>query len=140
MAWSLKDLENLKAKGLGVDGVISKRPEKKAKRAILPKAEPKGLVFMKNYLRMMKVDFVTEHRFHSVRMFRFDIAIPGMMLALEYEGLMSAKSGHTTISGYVSDCTKYNLGQLAGWTVLRYTVKNYEDFPKDFEDFKNGQL
>ena len=140
MAWSLKDLENLKAKGLGVDGWIFKGLEKREKRAVLPKPEPKGLAFIKNYLRMMKVDFVTEHRFHSVRMFRFDIAIPDMRLAMEYEGLMSAKSGHTTIDGYVSDCEKYNLAQLAGWTVLRYTAKNYEDFVNDFEFFKNGQL
>ena len=134
MAWSLKDLENLKSKGLGVDGVKSSAtavtPPKKIK---LPKPEPKGLIFMKNYLRMLKVVFETEHRFHEVRMFRFDIAIPEMMLAIEYEGLMSEKSGHTTINGYVSDCEKYNLAQLDGWTVLRYTTKNYEDFPRDFE-------
>lgn len=139
MAWSIKDLENLKSKGLGVDGVKSPAAANiKPKKAKLPKPEPKGLIFMKNYLRMLKVVFETEHRFHEVRMFRFDIAIPEMMLAIEYEGLMSEKSGHTTVNGYVSDCEKYNLAQLDGWTVLRYTAKNYEDFPNDFEIIKEN--
>lgn len=136
MAWSLKDLENLQSKGLGIDGMKFKSDVPKKSKVKIPKPEAKGLTFLKNYLRMLKVNFITEHKFHKVRKFRFDIAIPDMMLAIEYEGLMSKKSGHTTIDGYVSDCTKYNLAQIDGWTVLRYTAKNYEDFPLDFEFIK----
>lgn len=140
MAWSLKDLENLRAKGLGIDGVVSKGPEKKAERAVLPKPEAKGLVFMKNYLRLLKVDFVTEHIFHPSRLWRFDIAVPDMMLSVEYEGIFSEKSRHTGVNGYIGDIEKYNEAQKLGWTVLRYTAKNYEDFVNDFEFIKNGHL
>lgn len=131
MAWSLKDLENLKSKGLGVQGVDP--PSPKQPKAKIPKPEAKGLIFLKRYLQMRKIEFITEHRFHKVRRFRFDIAVPSMMMAIEYEGLFSKKSGHTTIDGYVSDCEKYNLAQLEGWTVLRYTAKTYEEFVNDLE-------
>lgn len=82
-----------------------------------------------------KIKYVKEHRFHKVRKFRFDYAVPEKMLAIEYEGLMSAKSRHTTISGFSKDTTKYNLAQNEGWTVLRYTALTYRDFEKDITDF-----
>ena len=68
-----------------------------------------------------------EYKFHAERKFRFDWAIPGIMVAVEYEGLMSDKSGHTTITGYTKDTEKYNLAQSGGWKVLRFTALNYND-------------
>ncbi len=76
---------------------------------------------------------VTEHRFHHERMFRFDWAFPDLMIAIEYEGLMSKKSGHTTIGGYTKDCEKYNLAQIEGWKVLRYTAVNYQNLERDLK-------
>lgn len=78
-------------------------------------------------------EYVEELKFHPTRRFRFDWAIPEWKLAIEYEGLMSKKSGHTTISGYTSDCTKYNEAQMLGWRVLRYTAKNYNDIASDLK-------
>ena len=68
---------------------------------------------------------LTEHRFHDARKFRFDWAIKEIMMAVEYEGLNSDKSRHTTKSGFTTDTTKYNLAQECGWNVYRYTALNY---------------
>src|SRR3954464_10168436 len=45
------------------------------------------------------LDLKKEHRFHPERRWRFDWALPDKMIGIEYEGLNSEKSGHTTISG-----------------------------------------
>lgn len=70
----------------------------------------------------------TEYKGIQGRQFKFDYAVPDLRLAVEYEGLFSKKSRHTTPTGYSGDCTKYNLAALQGWTVLRYTAVNYQEF------------
>lgn len=79
-----------------------------------------------------------ELKFDIVRKFKFDFAIVvseagknPLKIAIEYEGLMSEKSGHTTITGYTSNCEKYNLACVLGWKVLRYTALNYKDLERD---------
>ena len=64
-----------------------------------------------------------EFKFHPERRWRFDLAWPGAMIAVEYEGIFSSKSGHTTVGGYTGDCEKYNEAALLGWTLLRFTPK-----------------
>ena len=88
---------------------------------------------MKQNLKFLGYQFEEEYRFDDVRKFRFDIAMPEHKLAVEYDGLMSAKSGHTTIGGFTSDCTKINLAQINGWKVFKYTVLNYKDMIPDVE-------
>src|SRR2546421_13071443 len=46
-----------------------------------------------------------EYRFCE-RRFRFDHAIPSLKIAIEYNGIMSAKSRHTTVTGYTGDMNK----------------------------------
>lgn len=72
-----------------------------------------------------------EHKFHDKRLWRFDFALPDKMIAIEYEGLNSEKSGHTTLNGYTKDTEKYNEAQALGWKVLRFTVKNYKTVLKE---------
>lgn len=79
--------------------------------------------------------YVQELQFHDLRKFRFDWAIPEWKLAIEYEGIFSKKSRHTGINGYTIDCEKYNLAQLEGWKILRYTAKNYNQFSNDLKIF-----
>lgn len=100
----------------------------------LPKQIPAGVQHIKNILTAGKFEFVSEYRFHDKRRFRFDFAIPDLKIAIEYEGLNSEKSGHTTIGGYTSDCTKYNLAAIDGWRILRYTAVNYTDFGNDIRE------
>ena len=53
------------------------------------------------------------------------------MIAIEYEGIYSKKSRHTTQEGYNRDTQKYNLATTNGWRVLRYTADNYKNLETD---------
>lgn len=68
---------------------------------------------------------LAEHRFakHLKRRWRFDLAWPGLMLAVEVEGgtWLGGKGGHTSGRGYEANCEKYNTAVLMGWRVLRFT-------------------
>jgi len=72
-------------------------------------------------LQMLGFTYVTEHKFHPVRHWRFDYALPDLGIAIEYEGLYSKKSRHTSIKGFREDCRKYNEAALLGWVVIRVT-------------------
>ena len=74
-----------------------------------------------------KIKFEREHKFSESRKFRFDfVLLPlDMKVAIEYEGIISGKSRHTSITGFTKDCEKYNLAIVEGWRVLRYTQLNF---------------
>jgi len=130
--WSLDDVKRTGLKVDGVETVIA--PILKVKSV---KKVPAAIGEMCLILQAMGIEYVTEHRFHEMRKFRFDIAILDMKVGIEYEGLMSEKSRHTTIEGFTMDCVKYNLAQLNGWRVMRYTAKNYTDFGSDIHTILN---
>ena len=67
-----------------------------------------------------------ELKFDEVRKWRFDWAFPAAKIAIEYEGIFSEKSRHTTKSGYAGDVEKYNAATIAGWRVIRLTAKDYK--------------
>ena len=71
------------------------------------------------------VSLETEYGFHPARKWRFDWAIPSLKIAVEYEGIFSEKSRHTTVKGYNADADKYNTAAAMGWRVIRLTAKNY---------------
>ena len=143
--WNDKDLKNLEARGLKVEeqikGSVPKMenkpappPAKKFQKTSVEKTAIEYI--LKSFLQHNMIpEYVTEHKFDEKRRFRFDWAIPSLKLAIEYEGIFSEKSGHTTITGYASDIEKYNLAQLQGWKVLRYTALNYADLAQDIELF-----
>jgi hypothetical protein len=78
---------------------------------------------------------VPEFQFHPSRKFRFDWAVtaPGVKIAVEFEGIMSQKSRHTTTIGYSNDTIKYNEASILGWTLLRYTILTYKNLKSDLE-------
>ena len=86
---------------------------------------------MKFTLLDLKLPFVQELVFFKGRRLRFDFAIPDYKIGLEYEGINSFKSRHTSITGYTRDTEKYNLAVCNGWRVLRYTALNYTDMRRD---------
>ena len=126
-------MKNLKLKGLKVDD--NKINEtKKPKIVIVKRSVEKDTIHA--ILDMLKLtnqieDYVTELQFNENRKFRFDWAIPSLRVAIEYEGIFSKKSRHTTVNGFSEDCVKYNLATCSGWRVLRYTAKNYLNLEKD---------
>ena len=124
MNWTKKHIENLKNKGVRVKGAED-----------LVDNRPVGLINILTILDEMQIEYVEEHRFHKTRRWRFDVAVPSINVAIEYEGIVGQKSRHTSITGYTKDCEKYNNAQILGWTVLRYTALNYEDLKKDLENF-----
>lgn len=89
------------------------------------------------YLKMEGYKVEEEVRFAPPRKFRADwmVSKDDKSCLIEYEGLMSAKSRHSTVTGYSNDCRKYNLAQLKGFTVLRYTALNLNDVAEDLKEF-----
>jgi len=96
-----------------------------------------SIAHIKLELKSKGIPFETEYRFHKVRRFRFDIAIPQHRIAIEYEGIVSNKSRHTSLKGYSNDCEKYNLAVKEGWRVLRYTALNYGQAVPDILELIN---
>ena len=68
---------------------------------------------------------VTEHRFDAVRRWRFDIAWPDRLFAVEVEG-GNWIGGHAG-RRFEADMDKYNAAALAGWRVLRFTPRMVDD-------------
>lgn len=62
-----------------------------------------------------------EYRFAPPRRFRFDLAWPDRMLAVEIEGGVYLQGRHQRPAGFQRDMTKYNLATLMGWRLLRVT-------------------
>ena len=56
-----------------------------------------------------------EHRFHPERKWRFDLAWPEIMLAVEVHG---GSGRHMSFTGFRRDREKMNTAQTMGWTVL----------------------
>lgn len=66
---------------------------------------------------------VTEYRFHPERRWRFDYAWPDKKIALEQEGGVWIRGGHTTGKGIERDIEKYNEAIRLGWYVVRATPR-----------------
>lgn len=69
----------------------------------------------------LRVECVKEYKFHPVRKWRFDYAIPEHKIALEVEGGVWTGGRHTSSVGFLKDMEKYNTATLMGWRVFRTT-------------------
>jgi very-short-patch-repair endonuclease len=72
----------------------------------------------------------TEFRFHPVRRWRFDFAVPKIRLAVEYNGhggfvAAGGKSRHGSIIGMTGDAEKMNAAVGQGWRVLQFTTLHF---------------
>ncbi|AZA60808.1 hypothetical protein [Chryseobacterium indoltheticum] len=130
MSWSKSLLQKLEK-----EGRIKKVdfPKELEKKIIIPKEIGKYKLHIISVLKKSGLEFEEEYKFDEVRRFRFDWAIEKYRIAFEYEGIFSEKSGHTTISGYTKDITKYNLATKLGWQILRYTADNYLEIENDLK-------
>lgn len=68
-----------------------------------------------------------EHAFAKPRRWRFDLAWPRHMLAVEVEGGTWTAGRHSRGAGYEADIEKYNEATLLGWRVLRVTTHMVAD-------------
>jgi very-short-patch-repair endonuclease len=102
-----------------------------------PKRNPSGNKYkaeMELMLKLLGYNYEKERLFHSSRKWRFDFCLPDYKIAIEYNGIMSDKSRHTTVKGYTGDMEKLNEAQKLGWTVLQYTPLNYKSLGKDIKE------
>lgn len=112
-------------------------PGKKKRGKNLPPKKPKTLQNMEwdlvIFCQMNNLTLKKEYVFDETgeRKYRFDYAILEKKWAVEYNGIMSEKSGHTTITGYTKDTDKQNLAQSQGWKVLNYTPLNCKNIIGD---------
>ena len=139
MSWSKGDLQKLKDKGFSIDDKFKTNEIQVNKPKIVKVSIEKNIIEL--YLKQMIQSgliksYETEYKFSKERKFRFDWFIPDFNLALEYEGIMSEKSRHTTVTGYTGDINKYNLALTLGFLVLRYNALNYQNAYKDIEKIK----
>lgn len=101
---------------------------RRTRRKKTKSSEPSNTV--KNFEAMIMLsllpDPVKEHEFSEEAKYRFDYAWPDMKVAVEIEGGIHNYGRHVRPEGYTNDCNKYNLAQIEGWIVLRYTSLNLE--------------
>ena len=136
ISWNKSLLEKLKKEGKIKTVNIPPEPEKKS---IIPKSIGKYKLHIISVLEASGLNYESEFIFSNERKFRFDWAVPQLCIAIEYEGIFSEKSGHTTLSGYKKDVEKYNLATKLGWKILRYTADNYLDFENDLKIIKEKE-
>jgi hypothetical protein len=70
---------------------------------------------------------VVELVFAPPRRWRFDLAWPEQMIAVEVEGGSYVGGRHSTGPGFWRDCEKYNAAVVLGWRVLRFTPAMIND-------------
>ena len=97
------------------------------------------LIFKTVIEKTLKMKVSEEFRFHKVRRWRFDFAIPELKIAIEIEGGSWTQGRHTRGAGFQGDMEKYNTAQLMGWKVLRYTPQQTGECMRDLEILKESQ-
>ncbi len=142
VSFTLADLKNSKVAGINQHAFDKpKKADKKYKQ--LPNMPCEQVQWMWGQLAWWSLDkgieIEKEYKFHPERRWRFDFAIPSLMIGIEYNGMQSAKSRHTTLMGYTGDREKINAAQSLGWKVLEFTVLNYKKVISELEKtIENG--
>lgn len=70
---------------------------------------------------------VRQHRFHDVRLWRFDFAWPEVKVAVEIQGGSWIQGGHNRGIGQSKDLEKQRTAVMMGWRILPF---NTHDLPK----------
>lgn len=95
-----------------------KAPQKPRKLTKKP-APPQRDMFTALVESELHTQCVKEYRFHPVRQWRFDYALPMQKVALEVEGGVWTQGRHTRPQGFLGDIEKYNTATVMGWRVVR---------------------
>lgn len=61
---------------------------------------------------------VRQYMFHPTRKYRADFGFVDEKVLVEIMGTRSARSAHTTVMGYHSDCIRMCQAQALGWAIL----------------------
>jgi len=116
--WTAADLERYEKRS----GVILHQPVKPVKK--YSKNIPDYPKAIKEALRQLGIEAVSEYRFCHERRFRFDLAIPALKIAIEVNGgsFKKGNSGHSSGKGIIRDAKKANLAVMHGWKLFTYTT------------------
>jgi hypothetical protein len=139
--FTLADLQKSKVAAINQKAFEdAKKPEKK-KGGAFPKQPCLQVQWMWSNLAYWSlatgIEVVREHKFCEFRKWRFDFFIKGLNTAIEYEGIFSEKSRHTSKMGYAADCEKYNQAAKMGIKVLRFNAKDYKNVIKNIDQILN---
>jgi len=135
--WTISDLKASKAASLNQKVIEELENPKKARKKRVPSQPCKQVLWMGNQLAWWAhekgIEVINEFRFHPIRRWKADFAVPEKRILIEYEGLNSERSRHTTLTGYTGDTEKYNAAQALGYKILRFTALNYRTVLKELE-------
>jgi hypothetical protein len=143
--FTIKDLEQLQKAGKIKGFTAVQKVVNKVKGIKIDKgSKNKGWIALnlKYYAEANNLILVSEFRFHPRKKYRFDWCLTNVertiKIGIEYEGIFSAKSGHTTAKGYNKDTEKYNLASAAGWKLIRVTAMNYKSIFEHLNQMISG--
>lgn len=110
----------------------------------ISKGKRKALELVEMFRNELCIEAVTEYRFaalltggtgkglrermksHGLKDWRFDIAIPEHMIAIELDGGTWTNGRHSRGVGVISDMDKLNTATVHGWRVLRFTHTDHK--------------
>lgn len=106
-------------------GVRSKKKSnlKRSTRVKTHQGESIGESLLANQLRVLKISFEQEYKFHPKRKWRADFHIVGKKILVEVEGGVWSGGRHTRGNGYIGDMEKYNAAVVMGYQVLRFSTE-----------------
>lgn len=66
------------------------------------------------------VSLIPEFKFHPVRKWRFDFAIPDLKIAIEIDGGLFIYGRHNHAISMIKDYEKFNAAAESGWVILKF--------------------
>lgn len=116
----IKSAESELDRLLGLPKASPSQGKKRSKKAPQKQNNPCGVLV--SQLKMAGLlSPLTEHRFHSQRKWRFDLAWPELRLAVEVHGGVYSQGRHVQGEGFTNDREKMNVAQQLGWMILEVT-------------------
>jgi very-short-patch-repair endonuclease len=104
-------------------GRKTKPNSKRGTRVKNQRVESIGESTLANQLRVLKIGFEQEYKFHPKRKWRADFHIVGKNILVEVEGGVWSGGRHTRGKGYIGDMEKYNAAVVLGFQILRFSTE-----------------
>ena len=102
------------------------KPKRRAKRPASIKKQrvlSEGEQTLSLQLKVLKIEFESEFKFHPTRKWRADFHLKGKKILVEVEGGIWSNGRHTRGNGYLGDLEKYNEATMMGYQVIRFSTE-----------------
>ena len=87
------------------------------------KVESIGESLLATQLKVLRIEFEREFKFHPERKWKADFLITGKQILVEVEGGIWSGGRHTRGKGYIGDMEKYNSATMMGYQVIRFSTE-----------------